>query len=120
MDVLHTAIEIVDLESMRGFYEGLLGLEHSRDFETNDIHNYYVTGSGPAEIQFRVVEEKATPAGIHHLAVATDDVDGTVETAVASWDSEVVMAPRTLNRVDRRIAFISDPEGYTVELIEGL
>lgn len=120
MDVRHTAIEVVDLDAMKAFYEGVLGLEHSRDFQTDDMHNYYVVGSGPAEIQFRVVDEKADPAGIHHIAVATDDVDAVVETAVQEWDSQVHMSPRTIDRVGQRIAFITDPEGYTLELIEDL
>lgn len=120
MDVRHTAIEVVDLETTKAFYEGVLGLEHSRDFETNDMHNYYVVGSGPAEIQFRVVDEKPAPAGIHHIAVATEDVDAVVETAVQEWDSQVHMPPRTIDRVGQRIAFITDPEGYTIELIEDL
>lgn len=120
MDVLHTAIEVVDLEAMRGFYEGLLGLEHSRDFETDDVHNYFVAGTGPAELQFRVVEEKSHPAGIHHIAIAVDGVDAIVSQAVDEWESDVEMAPTTLEQVNSRIAFITDPEGYTVELIEEL
>lgn len=120
MDVRHTAIEVVDLGAMRSFYEGLLGLDHSRDFETADVHNYYVKGSGPAEIQFRVVDDKDAVAGIHHIAIAVDDVDGVVETGVEDWGSEVHMQPRTIDRVGQRIAFITDPEGYTVELIEDL
>lgn len=120
MEVLHTAIDVVDLEAMRGFYEELLGLRHTRDFETRGVHNYYVGGSGSGELQFRVVDEKPTPAGINHIAIATDDVDAVVEEAVAAWDSQVEMEPRTLERVDRRIAFIDDPEGYTVELVEEL
>lgn len=120
MDVLHTAIEVEDLEAMRDFYEGLLGLEYSRDFETSDMHNYYVVGSGPAEIQFRIVDEKPSPTGIHHLAIATTDVDAVVKEARAEWESDVKMDPTTIDRVNRRIAFITDPEGYTVELIEEL
>lgn len=120
MDVLHTAIEVEDLDSMRDFYENLLGLDHSREFETSDMHNYYVVGSGPTEIQFRIVDEKASPTGIHHIAIATDDVDAVVEEAVREWDCDVEMEPTTIDRVDRRIAFISDPEGYTVELVEEL
>lgn len=118
MDVLHTAIEVEDLPAMIDFYEDVLGLERTREFETETVHNYYVAGEGPAEIQFRVVDEPPDPSGIHHLAIATDDVDAVVDRAVEDWDSEVVMEPRTLERVHLRVAFITDPEGYTVELIE--
>ena len=120
MDVLHTAIEVVDLETTCGFYEDFLGLEHTRDFELDGVYNYYVSGSGPAEIQFRVVEEKPDPAGIDHLAVAVDDVDAVVEEAQREWESDVETEPTTLEDLGVRIAFITDPEGYTVELIEEL
>lgn len=120
MDVLHTAIDVGDLDAMREFYEGFLGLEHTRDFTADGVQNYYVGGAGPAEIQFRVVDDPSTPSGIHHIAVACEDVDATVESAVSSWNSDVVREPQTLERLDVRIAFITDPEGYTVELIEEL
>jgi catechol 2,3-dioxygenase-like lactoylglutathione lyase family enzyme len=39
MDVLHTALGVTELEPMREFYEGLLGLQHSRDFGGNGVGN---------------------------------------------------------------------------------
>lgn len=116
MDVLHVAIDVTDLEAQAAFYEELLGLEHTREFEANGVRNYYVKGEGPAELQFRVVEEKEPPGGLNHIAIAVDDVEATVEAAVADWGSEVVMEPRAVAD-DRTIAFVSDPEGYAVELI---
>lgn len=118
MDVLHVALAVEDLEATRGFYEGLLGLQKTDEVERSGVRNYYVGGTGPAEIQFRVVDEKPAPAGFLHVAIQVDDVDGVVETAVAEWDSEVEMEPRDTG--DRRIAFVTDPEGYSVELIEEL
>lgn len=120
MDVRHTAIEVEDLDETRRFYEGLLGLEHSRDYEVRGVRNYYVTGTGPAEIQFREVDEQPAPAGINHIAIGVDDVDATVERAVSEWDSTVLREPATLERVDQRLAAITDPAGYTVHLLEDL
>jgi lactoylglutathione lyase len=120
MDVLHTAIEVSDLAATRAFYEDLLGLERSREYEKDGVRNYYVTGAGPGELQFRVVDSVPDPAGIEHVAVASDDVDAAVEEAVAAFDVTVEEEPRTLERVDRRLAAITDPDGYTVHLIEDL
>lgn len=120
MDVLHAAIEVEDLDVMRDFYKSLLGLDHSRDFETSHMHNYYVKGAGSAEIQFRVVDSQGPPTGIHHIAIAVNDVDEVVEQAIEEWDCDVEMEPRRLDRVDQRIAFIVDPEGYIVQLVEDL
>lgn len=120
MDVLHTAIDVDDLDRMRGFYEGLLGLEYSRDFTADGIHNYYVTGAGDAELQFRVVGEPTRPTGIDHIAIAVDDIDAVVEEAVEEWDSEVKRPPETINDGTLRVAFFTDPEGYTVEGMQTL
>ncbi|WP_248897964.1 VOC family protein [Haloplanus halobius] len=120
MDVLHTAIEVTDLDATREFYEDLLGLERSREYEQHGVRNYYVTGAGPGELQFRVVDAVPDPAGIDHIAIAADDVDATVETAVSEYGVTVEREPATLERVNRRLAALTDPDGYTVHLIEEL
>jgi len=120
MDVLHVALEVADLDRAVAFYEEALGLEHSRDYAVRGTKNYYLSGSGPAEIQLREVDERPDPAGIDHVAVATDDVDATVETAVEEFDASLVRGPDTLERVNRRLAVITGPEGYTVHLLEEL
>lgn len=120
MNVLHTALEIEDLAGTRAFYEDLLGLEHSREYESRGVQNYYVTGTGPAEIQFRVVDEQPEPAGINHIAIETDDVDGIVDEAEREWGSEVLREPTTLERVEKRLAVITDPNGYTIHLLQEL
>jgi len=119
MDVLHTAIEVSDLDETRAFYEDLLGLDRSRQYELNGVTNYYVTGAGPGELQFRVVDDAPDPAGIEHIAVAAADVDTTVEDA-ADRGVPVQQEPRTLERVNRRLAILTDPDGYTVHVIEDL
>ena len=90
MDVLHTAIEVSDLDATRAFHE-VLGLDRSREYTKDGVTNYYVTGVGPGELQFRVVDDAPDPVGIEHIAIAADDVDATVA------DAE---EPRTLERVN--------------------
>lgn len=119
MDVLHVAVDVEDIETTSRFYEELLGLAHTRDFEIDGTINYCVGGEGPAEIQFVDVGAPVEPAGINHLSVAVDDVDAVVEEATAEWDSEVVRGPTTIED-QAKIAFVTDPDGYEVELIEEL
>lgn len=125
-DVLHTAITVSDLDAMRAFYEDTLGLPHSRDFEVDGTLNYFV-GDEDAEIQF-VHKPDADPdpdsdrsgEGLDHLAVAVEDVDATVAAAREEWDSEVETEPTDMEDLGVRIAFVTDPEGYVVELIADL
>lgn len=119
MDVIHTAIEVADLAATRAFYEDGLGLSFDREFTEDGIQNYYVSGEGGAGIQFRHDLDGARPiepAGIHHLAIEVDDLYGTFERLVELTDCEVVEAPT--EDEDNRKAFVRDPDGYVVELLE--
>lgn len=124
MDLLHAAIWVSDLETTAEFYEEVLGLEHSRDFVGGDgVTNYFMSGESDAEVQFKyddAADVSIDPGTMDHLAVAVEDVDATVDLAVEEWDSDVSDGPRTVEDLGVRIAFITDPEGYTVEIIEEL
>lgn len=124
MDVLHTAVWVSDLESTAEFYDDVLGLERSREFVGGDgVTNYFVSGESDAEIQFKYDESEdvtVDPGTVDHLAVAVDDVDAAIERATDEWESELVDGPRDMEDAGIRIAFITDPEGYTVEIIQEL
>ena len=124
MDVLHTAVWVADLDVTSGFYEDVLRLEHSRDFVGGDgVTNYFVTGGSDAEIQFKHdadADVETDPGTMDHLAVAVEDVDVTTDRAVEEFDSRIVDGPMDLEDMGVRVAFITDPDGYTVELIEQL
>ena len=118
MEILHTALEVEDIEAVRSFYEELLGLHCTRLFSAGGEQNYYVGGNNGTELQFKVVNEQSEPSGIHHIAIKSDDVDAIVETAVERHQSVIVEEPRTLQRKPIRLAAITDPAGYTVHLLE--
>lgn len=124
MDVLHTAVWVSDLESTIEFYEDVFGLEKSREFVGGDgVTNYFVSGESDAEIQFKYdenVDVEADSGTVDHLAVAVEDVDATTERVVEEWDCTVVDGPQDLEEMGVRIAFVTDPEGYTVETIQKL
>lgn len=115
MDVLHPALDVADFDTTVAFYEELLGLHRTREAEIDGQRHYFLGGEGPAELQLVEVEQRVEPAGFNHLAIAAADVDAVVEQAVEEWGSTVEMEPQTFN--DARLAFITDPEGYSIELI---
>jgi len=122
VEVIHTAVWVSDLERTRAFYVDALGLSHTRDFESEGVTNFYVAGEGDAEIQFKYEPDRGTvdPGGIDHLAVSVDDVDAVLDRLLAGTDTEVVEGPTTLEDLDVYIAFVTDPDGYVVELVEYL
>jgi len=119
MDVLHAALNVSDIDATVDFYESVLDLEQTRAAELDGQRMVFVGGEGDAELQFLAVDEPVDPAGVDHVGIAVDDVDATIENARAEWDSEVVIEPQVIGD-EVRLAFITDPDGYHVELIEEL
>lgn len=123
MNVAHTAIWVSDLEETTEFYEDVLGLEYHWDFTMEDgTGNYYVGADDSGEIQFKYNTngngEAVDPSGIDHLALTVDDVDATFERVVKESGCDVVLEPTTFEAAGRRAAFVSDPDGYTVEFVQ--
>jgi lactoylglutathione lyase len=55
--------------------------------------------------------------GYNHIALAVDDLDGTLE-ALAGDGIEPEKPPYRVSEGGSRICFVRDPDGYRVELIE--
>jgi len=143
MDVIHTALWVSDIDRTRSFYVDALGLEENWSFESDGVQNVYIGGEH-GEFQFKhdpegVPESNAsggssgseqgerTDGGpevdsgtMAHVAVGVDSVDETFERLVERADPPVRTAPTTVDDIDRRIAFVEDPDGYVVELVERL
>lgn len=123
MEVIHSAIWVSDLEETLSFYVDALGLEKTHEFEGGDgAKNVYVAGEGDAEIQFKYDPdiEPPAPAGFDHIAVAVEDTDAEVERLVEETGCTVRRGPLTSEGANARVAFIEDPDGYGVELVEEL
>lgn len=123
MEVIHTALRVSDLDATTEFYEDVLGLDHQWEFVLDGETNYYVGSGDGAEIQFKHDpddDEPVEPAGFDHVALGVDDTDATFERVVAESDCGVELEPTTVEQAGCRIAFITDPDGYTVELVEEL
>lgn len=123
MDVFHTAIWVSDLEATKSFYEDALGLTFDNEFEKGGTTNYYVSGDTQAQLQFKHDpdrDESVEPAGIDHLALLVEDVDGTFAALVEETDCPVVAEPADIVEANARAAFVEDPDGYVVELVAPL
>jgi lactoylglutathione lyase len=122
MELLHTAIWVSDPQKITDFYTDTLDLEPSRDFEGPDgAHNYFLVDESGTELQLKHSEngEEVQPGGMDHIALSVKDVDEVVDRATREWDVDVMLEPKD-GMNDVRIAFIKDPEGYTIELIQPL
>lgn len=120
MDVLHTALWVTDIHETLAFYCDGIGLKKTRERLGDDnVVNYFVGGMDGTEIQFKYdgSDREVDPDGIDHVAVSVDDVDETVATLVDEYGSEITRGPNTIEDLDLRAAFVTDPDGYGVELV---
>jgi lactoylglutathione lyase len=124
--MLHTMIRVKDLDKSIDFYTRLLGMKLTRktDYPSGEFTLAFV-GYGD-EAESTVIElthnwGQETPydlgTGFGHLAVGVPDIYGVCETL----EKEGVKIPRPpgpMKHGGSVIAFIEDPDGYKIELIE--
>jgi lactoylglutathione lyase len=124
--LLHTMIRVRDLDASLKFYTNLLGMKllRKRDYPTGKFTLAFV-GYGD-EANNAVIElthnwEQAEPynlgSAFGHLAIGVPDVYKTCERLAAAG----VKIPRPAGPMAHGgsvIAFIEDPDGYRIELIE--
>lgn len=121
MDVHHTALWVSDLEMTKTFYLDELGLTEQTQFEVDGTTNYYVGSDTGMTIQLKYDpdrEQEIESAGVDHVALEVEDVDATFECIVNETGCPVVREPTTVAEASARLAFIEDPDGYRIELVE--
>lgn len=122
---LHTMIRVGDLDRSIAFYTNLLGMQLLRrtDYPEGRFTLAFV-GYG-AESEQTVVEltyNWDTPsydlgAGFGHLALSVPDIYAACG-ALAQAGAKIVRAPGPMKHGNTIIAFVEDPDGYRVELIQ--
>ncbi|WP_226480956.1 VOC family protein [Natrinema amylolyticum] len=123
MDVIHTALWVSDIERTREFYIDGLGLEENWSFTADDgVENVYIGGEN-GEFQFKYDPDggpEIDSGTMAHVAVGVDSTDETFEQLREREDPPVQTEPTTMADIDVRVAFVEDPDGYVVELVEEL
>ena len=121
---VHTCVRVLDPEASVRFY-GVLGFEPRgrQNFET--AYNIYLGLPGDGDVlELTVNRGREEPydlgTGYNHVAMTVDDID-----AVLADLREIGVEPEKPpyhpggNEALPRIAFVADPDGYRIELIDG-
>ncbi|MUV88381.1 VOC family protein [Natronomonas sp. CBA1123] len=122
MVILHTCLNVSDVDQSIEWYTENLDFEESWGFETPDGEtvNRYVADDNGVELQLSDTEGQ-TPSEEgelwDHLAVKVDDVDAAFEEID---DHGVIKEPGDQPAAGARTAFVRDPDGHAIELIEPL
>ena len=124
----HTMIRVRDLERSLDFYTRILGMQVLRQKEypegkfTNTFVGYGPEDTHPAiELTYNWGQEEPYDMGNGwgHVALEVPDVYAACE-ALQSVGANITRAPVPMKNGTRVIAFVEDPDGYKVELLEPL
>ncbi|WP_254545012.1 VOC family protein [Halomarina pelagica] len=122
MDLIHVRLAVSDADESADWYVEQLGFERSWEFTAPDgsaRHVYVADGNG-FELQLTDAEGEdaiAEADRFDHLALGVEDVDAAFE---AIDHHGVVKEPGDQPEAGARTAFVRDPDGHVVELVQPL
>ena len=123
MELIHTCYRITDPERSIAFYEAL-GLEKRRELPIRDeAVNYFlgVPGKEVPELELTYnfgVDSYELGTGYGHIALTVDDMDETLRRLKDEHGIEPERPKYQVREGGSFIAFVRDPDGYRIELIE--
>jgi len=121
MELIHTCYRITDVERSVAFYTAL-GFEERRRMPIRDEAINVFMGLPGAGEQLELtynfgVDSYELGTGYGHIALTVDDMDATLE-ALAAQGIEPERPKYQLREGGSWLAFVQDPDGYRVELIQ--
>ncbi|MCP5156158.1 MAG: lactoylglutathione lyase [Ectothiorhodospiraceae bacterium] len=127
MQLLHTMLRVGDLQRSIDFYTKVVGMELLRTTERPE-QKYSLAfvafgggnKSGQSELELTYnhgVSEYDLGSAYGHIALGVDDVAATCE-RIRAAGGKVTREPGPVKGGKTIIAFVEDPDGYKIELIE--
>ena len=125
MRLLHTMLRVGDLQRSIDFYTNVLGMQLLRSSE-NPEYKYSLAFVGyegnPAQAEIELtynwgVESYEMGTAFGHIALGVDDVAATCE-SIRQAGGKVTREAGPVKGGTTVIAFVEDPDGYKIELIE--
>lgn len=124
--LLHTMLRVFDLDRSIAFYTELLGMRLLRrsDFDSGRFTLAFVGYGDESETavlelthNWDQTEPYSIGSGYGHIAIATPDIYAACE-ALRAAGAKITREPGPMKHGSTVIAFIEDPDGYKVELIQ--
>lgn len=122
--IIHTMIRVLDLDRSQTFYQQAFGLTQSHKLDFEDFALVYLRNDeNDMEIELTLnkgeTEAYTHGSGYGHVAVCVDDLD-----AEHARMSELDMSPTDIvafapnDELLARFFFITDPDGYEIEVLQ--
>ncbi|WP_283786358.1 lactoylglutathione lyase [Bermanella sp. WJH001] len=125
MRILHTMLRVGDLQRSIDFYTRILGMNLIRQRD-NEQYRYTLAFVGyGSEEDGAVLEltynwdttEYDLGTGYGHIAIGSDDIYATCD-AIKAAGGTVSREPGPVKGGTTEIAFVKDPDNYSIELIQ--
>ena len=125
MRLLHTMLRVGNLDRSIAFYRDVMGMElfSRRDFPEGKFTLAFVgyaRNPEQAEIELTFnwdTSSYAIGTGYGHVALGVDDIHAVCE-RIRAAGGKVTREPGPMKHGTTVIAFVQDPDGYKIELIE--
>jgi len=120
---VHTCVRVLDPDASKRFY-GTLGFEQRGRLNFETAYNIYLGLPGDGDVLELTVNRGRTEpydlgTGYNHIALTVEDIDAAVsDLAAIGVEPEKPAYHPGGNESLPRIAFVADPDGYRVELID--
>ena len=123
MKFLHTMIRVKNIEESLKFYTEVLNMKFDHKKRLDDCRLYFLTDeSGVCQIELTYNDE--TPengynigSGFGHFAFEVESLENFTQ-KIEKLGYKYLYEPFDLTGKGSKIAFIKDPDGYEIELIE--
>ena len=125
MRLLHTMLRVNDLDESLRFYTDVLGMKllRKKDYQSGRFTLAFVGYSDEKSSAVLELTHNWDTRGytlgdaFGHVAVGTDDIRATCE-RIRAAGGKIVREPGPMKHGTTVIAFVEDPNGYRIELIE--
>lgn len=125
MRLLHTMLRVGDLDRSLDFYCNVLGMTllRKKDYPGGEFTLAFVGyGSESEQAVIELTYNWGTDrydigSGYGHIALGVDDIYGTCA-AIAEQGGKITREPGPMKHGSTVIAFVEDPDGYKIELIQ--
>ena len=125
MRLLHTMLRVGDLERSLAFYTEVLGMRllRRKDYPSGRFTLAFVGYGDEADHTVLELTHNWDTSGYEigsgygHIALGVEDIQGVCD-QIRAKGGRVVREPGPMKHGSTVIAFVEDPDGYKVELIE--
>jgi lactoylglutathione lyase len=123
MKILHSMLRVWNLKKSIRFYQDMFGMKLLRTSENTEYKYtlafmWYLDGQSEIELTYNWWTESYEHwNAFWHIALGFDDIYETCEKIRAAWGT-INREPGPVLGGTTQIAFVRDPDGYSIELIQ--